>query len=235
MAYSFEPFAFWGRASRARSRSGAHSEGSLAIVRAPSGDRFVVIPAHERGVRAPRCEAGSHPVLQFTDSGTPPRNLGVPKGVDAMIVPSGLSIVAVSEAGEVVELPSSGLGRSASGCQALALVPIDGHSSNAAAVLAYSEGGIATAFRRGDGWENPRGLEIPFEDVSAISGCRSTVCENRVEIVERSGGAIWHLAVGTRRGDVRDRPSAIGTRAWVSPDSLDAINVHLSEARACHS
>ena len=110
-----------------------------------------------------------------------------------------------------------------------------GHSGNAAAVLAYSDGGIAIAFRRGDKWEDARGLEIPFEDVSTISACRSTVRENRIEIVARSGRAIWHLAVGTRRGDVRKKPSAIETRAWVSPDSLDAVNVHPSEARACHS
>ena len=108
------------------------------------------------------------------------------------------------------------------------------HSCNAAAVLAYSDGGIAIAFRRGDKWEDPRGLEIPFEDVSAISARRSTVCEKRIEIVARSGGAIWHLAVGTHRGEVRERPSSSETRAWVSPDSLDAVNVHPSEARACH-
>ncbi len=210
-------------------------EGSLAIVQAPNGDLIVVIPSHERGVRALRCETGTYPVLQITDSGTPPCKLGVLKGVDAMIVPNGLLIVAVSEAGEVVELQPSGSGRIASGCQAVALVPTDRHSGNAAAVLAYSGGGIAIAFRRGDGWESPRGLEIPIENVSAISACRSTVCESRIEIVARSGETIWHLAVGTLDGELREGPSAIETRAWVSPDSIDAVNAHPSEAHPCHS
>lgn len=210
-------------------------EGSLAIVQAPCGDFFVVIPSHERGVRALHCEAGSYPALQITDSRTPPCDLGVLRGVDAMIVPSGLLIVAVSEAGEVVELQSSGGGRIASGCQAVALVPTGGQFSNAAAVLAHSDGGIAIAFRRGDEWESPRGLEIPFEDVSAISACCSTVCESRIEIVARSGEAIWHLAVGTLDGELREGPSPIETRAWVSPDSLDAVNAHPSEVHPCRS
>ena len=127
-----------------------------------------------------------------------------------------------------------GRGGIASGCRAVALVPTVGHSGDAAAALASSDGGTAIVVRRGDKWENSRGIEFPFEEVSAISARRSTVCDTRIEIVARSGAAIWHIAVGTRRRDVREGRSAIETRAWLMPDSLDAVNVHPSEARACH-